>query len=91
MVRGVVFIEPLSANDNRYKEILTPKEQKQSGFNKTGNLVIMKHLATLRLGFAIKAIMKKAPPFYYYNGFSDESNEQTFIIVKISYVFYTKQ
>ena len=75
MVKGIVLIEPLSANDNHYKEILTPKEQKQSGFDKTGNLIIMKHLATLHLGFAIKAIMKKAPPFYYYKEFSKEAED----------------
>lgn len=66
MIKGVILIDPLSANDNYYKEVLTPKEQKQSGFNKTGNLVIMKHIASLHLGCGIKLIMRKAPPFYYY-------------------------
>lgn len=73
MVKGVVFIDPLSANDNHYKEALTLEEQKKSGFNKTANLLIMKRLADLHLGFLIKALMKKAPPFYYYKDFSKEA------------------
>ncbi|MDO5845898.1 MAG: alpha/beta fold hydrolase [Methanocorpusculum sp.] len=75
MVKGVVLIDPLSANDSYYKKVLTPKEQKQSGFDKTGNLVIMKHLSALHLGFVIKAFMKKAPPFYYYHNFSQDAEE----------------
>ena len=74
MVKGLVLLDPLSANDNSYKEILTPEEQKKSGFNKTDNLVIMKKLARLHLGFIIKAVMRKAPPFYYYS-FSKEAAE----------------
>ena len=75
MVKGILLLDPLSANDNRYKEMLTPKEQKQSGFDKTDNLVIMKHLAALHMGFVIRAIMKKAPPFYYYHQFSKETED----------------
>lgn len=75
MVNGMVFIDPLSANDNRYKEVFTPDEQKKCGFNKTANLVIMKRLANWHLGFLIKALMKKAPPFYYYKDFSQEATD----------------
>lgn len=74
-VKGIVLIDPLSANDNHYKELLTPKEQKQSGFDKTGNLVIMRHLAVLHLAFLIKALMRKAPPFYYYQDFSKDAED----------------
>lgn len=73
MVRGVVLLDPLSANDNRYKEVFTPKEQKLSGFDKSANLVIMKRLADLHMGFLIKALMKNAPPFYYYRDFSKDA------------------
>lgn len=74
MVRGLILIDPLSANDNSYKEFFTPEEQKKSGFDKAGNLVIMEKLAKLHLGFLIKSVMKKAPPFYYYD-FSKDAKE----------------
>lgn len=76
MVRGIVFIDPLSANDNKYKEVFTSiEEQKKSGFDKSKNFVIMKKMASMHLGFLIKILMKKAPPFYYYNGFSKEAKK----------------
>ncbi|RKM61852.1 alpha/beta hydrolase [Butyrivibrio sp. CB08] len=76
MVRGIVFVDPLSANDNTYKSVfLTAQEQKKSGFNKSENLVIMRKLASCHLGFVIKLIMRKAPPFYYYNQFSPEAKK----------------
>lgn len=74
-ISGIVLLDPLSANDKRYKELLTPQEQKKSGFDKSSNLVIMEKLARLHLGFIIKSVMKKAPPFYYYNGFSTDASE----------------
>lgn len=73
LVRGLILIDPLSANDNRYKELLTPEEQKRSGFDKSAGLIQMKRLAKLHLGFVIKAVMKKAPPFFYYDAFSKEA------------------
>ena len=76
MVRGIVFMDPLSANDNKYKEAFTSiEEQKKSGFDKSKNFVIMKKMASMHLGFLIKILMKKAPPFYYYNGFSKEAKK----------------
>ena len=73
MVKGILLIDPLSANDNKYKTLLTPEEQKKSGFDKTSNLAIMNKLAKLHLGFLIKAVMKKAQPFYYYKDFSKDA------------------
>ena len=76
MVRGIVFVDPLSANDNKFKTVfLTDKDQKKSGFDKSENLVIMKKMASWHLGFVIKLIMRKAPPFYYYDQFSPEAKK----------------
>ncbi|MDD3921691.1 MAG: alpha/beta hydrolase, partial [Eubacteriales bacterium] len=75
MVQGLLLLDPLSANDSQYKEVLSPEEQKKSGFDKSGNLVLMNKLARLHLGFIIKAFMKKAPPFFYYNGFSKDASD----------------
>ena len=76
MVRGIVFIDPLSANDNTYRSVfLTAEEQKKSGFNKSESFVIMKKMASWHLGSLIKLIMRKAPPFYYYDHFSPEAKK----------------
>lgn len=76
MVRGIVFVDPLSANDNTYKSVFpTAEEQKKSGFDKSENFVIMRKLASWHLGFVIKLIMRKAPPFYYYDQFSTEAKK----------------
>ena len=76
MVCGIVFVDPLSANDNTYKTVFTTTdEQKKSGFNKSENFVIMRKMASWHLGFVIKLIMKKAPPFYYYDQFTPESKK----------------
>lgn len=72
-VRALVLLDPLSASDSRYKQVLSPAEQKHSGFDKTKSLALLHTLARLRLGFAIKALMKNAPPFYYYRDFSPEA------------------
>lgn len=75
MTKGLVLLDPLSASDSEYKKILTPDEQKKSGFDKSANLAAMQKLAKLHLGFIIKGVMRKAPPFYYYNGFSAEDTD----------------
>ena len=69
MVRGIVFVDPLSASDNTYKSVfLTAKEQKKSGFDKSENFVIMRKMASRNLGFVIKLIMRKAPPLFRQTG-----------------------
>ncbi|MDD6070549.1 MAG: alpha/beta hydrolase [Clostridiales bacterium] len=75
-VRGIVFVDPLSAKDNTYKAVFqTEKEQKQSGFDKSQNFVIMRKMASFHLGFVIKLLMRKAPPFYYYDHFSPQAKK----------------
>ena len=76
MVSGIVYLDPLSANDNTYKSVFkTAEEQKKSGFDKSENFVIMRKMASWHLGFMIKLIMRKAPPFYYYDQFSPEAKQ----------------
>lgn len=75
-VRGIVFVDPLFAKDNTYKAVFqTEKEQKQSGFDKSQNFVIMRKMASFHLGFVIKLLMRKAPPFYYYDHFSPQAKK----------------
>lgn len=73
MVKGILLLDPLSADDDKFKDELSEKEYKQSGVDKSANLLIMHKLARLHLGFITKTIIKKAPPFYYYDGFNKEA------------------
>lgn len=75
MVKGVVLLDPLSAQDNVFKEQLSAEEYKKSGVDKSTSFVWMKRLAKWKLGGLTKKLMKSAPPFYYYN-FQPELAEQ---------------
>lgn len=69
MVRGIVLLDPLSANDNQFREKLSAEEYKRSGVDKSSNFQLMYKFAKWRLGFISKMLLRKAPPFYYYKGF----------------------
>lgn len=67
MVKALILLDPLSANDNAFKITLSPKEYRKSGVDKFSNLNIQLLLAKLHLGGIIKKMMKNSPPFYYYD------------------------
>jgi hypothetical protein len=73
MVKGIILLDPLSANDNEFHKSFTPEECKKSGIDKLQTLKTTKFLTLIGLGFALKPLFKKAPPFYYYKGFSKEA------------------
>lgn len=73
-VRALLLLDPLTPDDNTFKERFTPDEFKKSGVDKFANLRAAHTLAKLRLGAVIKAMMRKAPPLYYYP-FDSESEE----------------
>lgn len=73
MVKGLILLDPLSANDNKFKELLSDKEYKKSGVDKSANISIMYKLAKLHMGFLTKKIMKGAPPFCYYDAFDKDA------------------
>lgn len=76
-VKGVIFIDPLSAGDYVFKEQLTKKEYVKSGVDKSQNLLILEKLAKFRLGWLSKKMMKNAPPLYY----AEFSKEDTDVIL----------
>jgi len=51
LIRGIILLDPLSANDNIFKELLSKKEYKRSGVDKSNSISIMYTLAKLKLGF----------------------------------------
>jgi pimeloyl-ACP methyl ester carboxylesterase len=73
MVKGMILLDPLSAKDNRFRQLLTPEEYRKSGVDKFANLNLIYAMAKMHLGFIIKALLKSAPPFYYKNDFSQEA------------------
>lgn len=74
-VKGLVLIDPLSANDNNFKALLSPEEYKKSGVDKLQSLKIAFILTKLKLGFFFIPLLKKAPPFYYYHDFSKDATK----------------
>ncbi len=75
VLKGMILLDPLSASDNRFREMLSPDEYKKSGVDKFSNLGCLRMMAKLHLGFVIKALMKNAPPFYYYQNFTKEAGQ----------------
>lgn len=73
MVKGIILLDPLSANDNEFHKSFTLEECKKSGIDKLGTLKTAKLLTRIGLGFVLKPLFRKAPPFYYYKGFSKEA------------------
>lgn len=76
MVDKLVLLDPLSPEDHRFREELTEEEFRKSGVDKTGGLRLNLQLTRLHLGWLVRRAMRGAPPFYYYDGFSDEERSQ---------------
>ena len=74
IVKGLILLDPLSIEDNRFKKELTARELKKSGTDKSKNFIILEILARLGLKNVVKKVMSQAPPFYY-AGFSEEQKE----------------
>lgn len=66
-IKGLILLDPLSPYDHVFKDVLSDKEYRKSGVDKTSNFRILKVLAKCHLGWLIKKIMSSAPPFYYHD------------------------
>ncbi len=75
IVKGLVLLDPLSANDSQFSTLLTKKEFAQSGVDKTKVLKIGAFLCSIGLGSLLKPMLKKGVPFYYYSDFLQEAEE----------------
>lgn len=73
-VKGLLLLDPATPFDNIFEEKLTVKEFKKSGVNKTNSYKAGLIITSLGLGFALKPLLKKAPPFYYYK-FSNDATK----------------
>ena len=72
MAERLVLLDPLSPEDYRFRMELTDEEFRKSGADKTAGLQLNLRLTRLHLGWLVSRMMRTAPPFYYYNGFSRE-------------------
>jgi pimeloyl-ACP methyl ester carboxylesterase len=72
-VHAVILLDPVSANNHVLKQKLNKREYSQSGIDKSANLKLGLAISSLKLGFLFQPLLKKAPPFYYYNGFSKDA------------------
>lgn len=74
-VEKVIFLDPLSPRDYLFKEQLSETDYKKSGVDKSANFVMMRKLAKMKMGWLTKTLLKNAPPFYYFNGYSKEQKK----------------
>ena len=74
IVKGLILLDPLSIEDNRFKKELTARELKKSGTDKSKNFIKLEMLTKLGLKGVVKKVMSQAPPFCY-AGFSEEQKE----------------
>jgi pimeloyl-ACP methyl ester carboxylesterase len=65
-VKGLVLLDPATPFDYEFKEKLTKDEYKNSGIDKTLSFKLGRFITRLGLGFVIKPLLLKSPPFYYY-------------------------
>lgn len=72
-VEGILLLDPLSARDYLFKEKLSSKQYTQSGVDKSSNLILMKKLVKMKMGWLVKKMMKNAPLFYYFQDFPQKA------------------
>ena len=65
-VAGLILLDPLTPCDNEFVKQLSPVVFKQSGVDKTAGMKMLAPLSRLGLLRALKPLMLKSPPFYYY-------------------------
>ena len=63
MVKGLILLDPLTTEDNRFKKELTAKEFKKSGVDKSKNFIFLETLTKLGMKGFVKKVMCQAPPF----------------------------
>lgn len=82
LVKELILLDPLSPQDNLFRSLLTEAEFQKSGVDKTSGLRLNYCLARMHLGWLIRKFMRSAPPFYYYDQFTQE--ETDYILTAIS-------
>ncbi len=76
LVKGLVLVDPLSPCDVEFQKKLSPQEYKRSGVDKSGNFIILQKMLKIRCKWLIRKMMRKAPPFYYYDAFTKKQEAE---------------
>jgi hypothetical protein len=74
-VHALILLDPVSANNHIFKQKLNSREYYQSGIDKSKNLKLGLVVSSLKLGFLLKSLLRKAPPFYYFNEFTKDAED----------------
>jgi pimeloyl-ACP methyl ester carboxylesterase len=74
-VQALILLDPVSGKNHVLKQQLSDKEYYQSGIDKSKNLRLGLAISSVKLGFLLKPLLRKAPPFYYYNEFTKEAED----------------
>lgn len=89
LVERLVLLDPLSPEDHRFRMELTEEEFQKSGADKTAGLQLNLRLTKLHLGWLVRRMMRTAPPFYYYSGFSKAETREILSAVGKSRTYQT--
>ena len=73
-VRAIILLDPATPYDNEFAQRLSKEQYKKSGVDKTSGLKLGLSLTSLKLGAILKPLLKKMPPFFYYN-FSKDAEQ----------------
>ncbi len=73
--RALVLVDPVSPENGRFRKELTKQEFAKSGADKSAGLKLGKLVCTIGLGRLLRPLIRKSPPFYFYNGFSKDAEE----------------
>lgn len=72
-IKSLILIDPVSPNNKRFQNELSKEEYRKSGVDKVKNLKVGLFLSSIGIGRLLKGLLKKSPPFYYFNNFSKEA------------------
>jgi pimeloyl-ACP methyl ester carboxylesterase len=75
-VHSLLLLDPLTAEDSRFRSELGPKEFRKCSVDKSGTLKLGAAVSAFRLGFLFRPLLLKSPPFYYKADFSPEASQE---------------
>lgn len=73
-LKALLLLDPATPFDDEFKSSLTKEEYQGSGVDKTASLKLAYFLTKFKLGFLLRPLLIKAPPFYYYP-FEDDAQK----------------
>jgi len=74
-VQSIILLDPVSPDNGRFRKELSKQEFRKSGVDKSLNIKICNIICSLGFGRLLRPLLKKSPPFYYYNKFSKGAEE----------------